>query len=335
MESSISKKQAVKDALEHRERFPVPYFLNFSPGIAVRLKRYFQAADLERDLGNYLIWTQVTPVIPEDLASDSYTDIFGVTWGNVGATRGYPVRHPLSEPTLRNYHFPEPCPDEKLEKLRQTLSTNEDLFCLVNLGDFFERANFMRGMKEFMTDMYKHPDFVDELMNGILGYNLEVMDRLSGLSIDGLSLSDDYGHQGGLLLSPSLWRRFIKPHLKTMFRKIRERGWYVFLHSDGAISPLLPELIEVGIHALHPVQSEVMDLQYMKTHFGDRITIFGGVGTQSTLIRERPDVLKDKVRAVCRTLGKGGGLIITPGIQMHDDTPLENAVAFVQAVRTQ
>jgi len=156
---------------------------------------------------------------------------------------------------------------------------------------------------------------------------------LSGLKIDGLSLSDDYGFQSGLILSPHLWRRFIKPHLKTMFQKIREKGWYVFLHSDGAITPILPDLMEVGVQALHPVQSEVMDLHYVKKAFGDRTTMFGGIGAQSTLIRESPDALKMYVKTVSKTLGKGGGFIMTPGIGMQDDTPLENAVAFVEAVR--
>lgn len=331
----MSKKDVVKEAIAHREVFPVPYYIFLSPSLANRLMEHFYTNDLPRSLGAYVFYTTVVPVIPNRVVNGSYTDIFGIRWDGVGETRGHPKKHPLEKPSLEGYSFPEPCPSETLQRIEKEIEPYNDLYIVVKLGDLFERAHFLRGMPELMVDMYRNPSFVEELFHGITEYNLGVIDRLASLKIDGLWLSDDYGSQKSLLLSRHHWRRFIKPHLQAIIQGVHGKGFHFILHSDGAIADLVPEIIEIGVDVIHPLQSECMDVASVKRRYGDEFTIFGGIGSQSMLLRETPEKIARRVRSICKKLGKGGGFILCPGLQITNDVTLENALAFIDAARRQ
>jgi uroporphyrinogen decarboxylase len=219
-----------------------------------------------------------------------------------------------------------------LKELEIELSENHELFKLVKIGDLYERANFLRGMTNLIVDMYKHPKFVEDLFDHILRYNLSVLTKLKKLEIDGIWLSDDYGHQNSLLISPKLWRHFIKPPLQILFSKIKDLGFHSFLHSDGDIKEIIPDLIELKIDAIHPVQPEIMDLSTLKRKFGDQLTFFGCFSTQETLPHEKPATIRRTVKRVINTMGRKGGFITSPGIGFLDDVPIENALAFIQEV---
>jgi len=328
----MTKRDFVISALKHRESTPIPYYLNYTSKIEEKLKQHYQTEDIDRFLGNYVYWTSVVKNIPENVVKGKYIDIFGVVWENVGTTRGMPMVHPLIEASLEGYKFPEPLPQKRLDELGNELSKKQDLFKLVKIGDFYERANFLRGMKNLIIDMYKHPRFVNNLLDEILEYDLSVVDRLQYLDVDGLWLSDDYGYQNGLLISPKLWRHFIKPRLKTLVDRVKNLGFYAFLHSDGDIKEIISDLIEVEFDAIHPVQPEVMELEWLKTKFGDELSFFGCFSTQELLPHEPPETIRDMVQKTIKKMGRGGGFIIAPGIGLLDDVPIENAVAFIDEV---
>ncbi|MCW4033651.1 MAG: hypothetical protein NWF08_09715 [Candidatus Bathyarchaeota archaeon] len=328
----MTKRDFVISALKHRESTPIPYYLNYTSKIEEKLKQHYQTEDVDRFLRNYIYWTSVVKNIPENVVKGKYIDIFGVVWENVGTTRGMPMVHPLIEASLEGYKFPEPLPQKRLDELRKELGKKQDLFKLVKIGDFYERANFLRGMKNLIVDMYKHPRFVNNLLDEILEYDLSVVDRLQHLEVDGLWLSDDYGHQNGLLISPKLWRRFIKPRLKTLVDRVKNLGFYAFLHSDGDIKEIIPDLIEVEFDAIHPVQPEIMDLERLKTKVGDELSFFGCFSTQELLPHESPETIRYIVQKTIKKMGRGGGFIIAPGIGLLDDVPIENAVAFIDEV---
>jgi hypothetical protein len=96
----MTKREIVKETLEHRETVPIPYYLNFTPNLEQKLKIHFQTNNLNKFLGNHVYWTSVVKNIPENIVDGKYTDIFGVGWENVGSTRGIPTHHPLTEPNL-------------------------------------------------------------------------------------------------------------------------------------------------------------------------------------------------------------------------------------------
>ena len=323
------KRDIVEVTLEHMETVPIPYYLNPTSYLEEKLKRHYRTQNIHRFLGNHIYWTAVVKNIPENVVDGKYVDIFGVGWENVGSTRGMPTLHPLTQPSMEGYELPGPLPLDRLEELRSELIENQDLFKLVKIGDLYERANFLRGMKNLMIDMYRHPRFVNDLLDEILGYNLSIVERIRHLDIDGLWLSDDYGGQNGLLISPKLWRYFVRPRLQKLCDKIKNSGFYAFLHSDGDIKEIIPDLIEVGVDAIHPVQPEVMELSLLKRKYGDRLTFFGCFSTQETLPNDRPASIRKIVKQTIGIMGRKGGFIISPGIGLLDDVPLNNAVAFI------
>jgi len=332
LEPKLMKIEIVKETLEHQETVPIPYYLNFTPKLEQKLRIHFKTNNLNKFLGNHIHWTSIVKNIPDNIIDGKYTDLFGVRWENVGSTRGIPTYHPLNEPSLQDYNFPEPLPNGKLKELENELSENLELFKLVKIGDLYERANFLRGMTNLIVDMYKHPKFVEDLLDQILQYNLSILTKIQKLNIDGIWLSDDYGHQNGLLISPKLWRHFIKPRLQILFDKIKDVGFYAFLHSDGDIKEIIPDLIELEIDAIHPVQPEIMDLSTLKRKFGNQLTFFGCFSTQETLPYKEPETIKKTVKQVMNIMGRKGGFIISPGIGFLDDVPLENALAFIGEV---
>jgi uroporphyrinogen decarboxylase len=94
-------------------------------------------------------------------------------------------------------------------------------------------------------------------------------------------------------------------------------------------------MIETGVDMIHPLQSECMDVLDIKRRYGEKFTVFGGIGSQTTLFAMTPDEIRRYVRDLCRELGKGGGFILTPGIQIMHDVPFENTLAFIDATINQ
>jgi len=106
---------------------------------------------------------------------------------------------------------------------------------------------------------------------------------------------------------------------------------FVFYHSDGNVETIIPDLIEVGIDILNPVQPECMDPAAIKRRYGDRMSFWGAVSVQRTMPLGTPDHVRAEVRARIRDVGRGGGLILAPAHVLGPETPWENVVAFFQA----
>jgi uroporphyrinogen decarboxylase len=157
---------------------------------------------------------------------------------------------------------------------------------------------------------------------------------LAELGVDGIFLSDDYGHQRSLLMSPDQWREFIKPRLREFFARIKGEGLFTFLHSCGNISEIVPDLIEVGLDVLHPVQPEAMDIASLKAKYANRLAFYGGISTQRTLPRGTPEEVAEEVRRTVQFMAKDGGYILAPGITLQHDILLENILAFIRAAQT-
>ena len=132
-----------------------------------------------------------------------------------------------------------------------------------------------------------------------------------------------------------MWRRFIKPRLRRMYGAVKRAGKAVLIHSCGRVQELFPELIELGLDVFNPFQPEVMDCCEIKRQFGRDLCFYGGVSIQRLLPRGTPQEIRDEVRLLMDRLGRGGGFIIAPAHDMPGDVPLENMLAFIEAVREQ
>ena len=152
--------------------------------------------------------------------------------------------------------------------------------------------------------------------------------------VDILRLGDDIGSQHGMLISPAIWRRFLKPRFAEIIEAAREEvpDIPVFYHSDGDIREVIDELIEIGVTVLNPVQPECMDPNNIKKRYGHRLTLWGTIGTQTVLPFWSPRDIYNLIRDYMGTLAPGGGYVISPTHSIQGDVPWENITAFYEAV---
>jgi uroporphyrinogen decarboxylase len=200
-------------------------------------------------------------------------------------------------------------------------------------GELFESAWRLRGFERFMKDLVKQPDLVDYLLDQLTALALHGAGILARAGVDILILDDDVAYCGGLLMSPTAWRRFFKPRLARIIAAAREAdpGLIVFYHSDGDFTRLLSDLIEVGVDVVNPVAPDCMDAGAIRSAFGDRLALWGTVGSAVAWDLGTPAQIREEVRVRVETLGRSG-LLLSPAYDL-DFAPRENVVAFMEAVR--
>lgn len=150
--------------------------------------------------------------------------------------------------SLAGYHFPDPNDPRRYQDLPAFTEKHAHRFRLVSHSfTLFERAWMLRSMPELMVDMLESPGWIGELFDAITAFNLGVIEKILKYDIDGILFGDDWGQQQGLLFSPRLWRRLIKPRLAITFDRVKQAGKIVLLHSCGKVQELFPDLIEIGL----------------------------------------------------------------------------------------
>ncbi len=203
-------------------------------------------------------------------------------------------------------------------------------------GELFETAYRLRGFERFMIDLVDNPALVDYLLEQLTAMHLAVSQALVRAGIDILALDDDVAEPTRMLISPALWRRVFKPRVKTIIDAARAArpGVRIFWHSDGNIEPIIPDLIEIGVDVLNPVQPDVMDPARLKKRYGDQLAFFGTVGTPAGWSWGTPQTIRAEVRERIETVGRGGGLVIAPAydLEPQESIPWRNIVAFFEAV---
>jgi uroporphyrinogen decarboxylase len=289
--------------------------------------------DLQKFLSNHLLRV--------DLSYDvKYSDDgkLKYDWWSVGfdlQEEGYYAAHnPLWESKdLDAYPWPDPEDPQLLDDAAaQIKADGGQHFVVPNFGwVLFERAWSLRGFETFLLDMALDPDFAEELLERITVIQLALIKRFIDLGVDGAYFGDDYGAQAALLFSPEMWRQMIKPRLARLFTPFREVGLPIIMHSDGQISPILPDLVEIGLTTLNPVQPEVLDHTWLKSTFEERLTYYGGISTQSVLPYDSPIEVKEAVEKCLHTLAPNNtGLLVAPSHRMMADIPMKNVGALLE-----
>jgi uroporphyrinogen decarboxylase len=199
----------------------------------------------------------------------------------------------------------------------------------------FETAWQLRGMERLLVDMLQQPEMAAILLDRVTAIRCVLVERLVHLGVDVLILGDDVAQQHGMLLSPGMWRSWLRPRLAQVIQAARHvrPDILIFYHSDGNLLPIIPDLIEIGVDILNPVQPECMDPAFLKQRFGDQLAFWGTLGTQTTLPFGTPQEVQDEVRWRIETVGPGGGLLLGPTHALEPDVPWENILAFFEAVQ--
>jgi uroporphyrinogen decarboxylase len=336
MQAPNDPKEIVRKAIEHVETSRVPYNFMFSPPAAAKLKEYYGVDDLVSalDMPMFFFGAKDKPLYADpDIHGLTITDQFGVLWSTSKIDRGSPIGSPLKEQSLAHYSFPSPSDPKRFAGLEGELERRRDRFLVATIGDLWERAGFMRGLGNLCMDVVDNPGFVEELLEKLKDYVIETLGHLARFRPDGIFLSDDYGTQTGLIIAPRHWRKLIKPRLGEIYQAAKRLNLLVMHHTCGNVREIVPDLIEIGLDVLHPVQPEAMDIFSLKRDFGADLTFCGGIGTQQLLPRATPSEIRRTVIQTLEVMARGGGYILEPGITLQDDVPVENMVAMIETAR--
>lgn len=282
---------------------------------------------------------------PITLDSDgtAYTDEWGIRlqaggeWFNV-------VDSPLKEGTLeelRAHPIPDPRAGARTAGLADEARAAAEAGYFVHAGGpwgLFEISSSLRGATNLYMDMVLNPGYVEALAERVLEHHFvyyEALLEAVGAHVDAVAVSDDLGGQTALLFAPDLFRRIYKPRLARLVAHIKQLrpGIIVYMHSDGAIFDIIPDLIEAGIDALNPVQFTAagMDAGRLKQTFGTDLAFWGGGVDNELLARGTPQAVAEQVRRQILTLGPGGGYVFASVHNISAEAPPENIVAFFEA----
>ena len=242
--------------------------------------------------------------------------------------------HPLEDiEAYKSYVFPDPNAKGYLDYTEKLVEGYADKYIVTSyhFSCLFERAYILRGFENALIDFLLNPEFMEELLDKISGFHVELAKRYIKTGVNCGRIVDDYGSQLGLMMSPDTWRQFIKPRLAKIVAVYKNAGLPVILHSCGDVSSIVPDIIEIGIDVLNPVQPNVMDLEALVENHGKKIAFFGGICNQQVLPLGTPDEIDAEVKRITMLLGRYGRYIISPSNGIGADVPLENVKAYMDA----
>ncbi len=188
-------------------------------------------------------------------------------------------------------------------------------------------------MENILMDMLLEENFTTRLYNRIFDHHMELLDAVLDYDYEAVYFGDDWGQQKGLIMGPDLWRKYIKPPMKTMFEKIKLKGKYVVLHSCGDLREIMGDLVEIGLDVYNTVQPEIYDLTELKREYGRDLTFYGAISTQQFLPYATAEEVYDKTIETLKVMAPGGGYILSPTHAVTPDIPVENIEALVKAAR--
>lgn len=329
-------REYVLEQIEHHETRLVPYTLSFEGDVSERLDAYYGNQDWRQRIKPYIITVSAVDTDKKEPIDDVYMrDAYGGVW-RVDRRPWHLEKPPLDRPSLDGYEFPKPekffRPDWK-EQAKKTCEENKDSFLVAYLGwGLFERSWNIRGFENILMDAIDAPDFLEELLDGLMNLYLAFIEYTVDLPVDAIFFGDDWGDQRGVILGPERWRRFLKPRWARLYEATHAAGKIVMHHSCGSVADIMPDIIEIGMDTLESVQPEAkgMNPYELKKKWGDKITFWGGLGSQSTIPFGTPDEIRAEIRRLRREMGQGGGYILAPAKPLQPETPTENAVAVLE-----
>ncbi len=332
----LTPKERLRRALLHQPVDRLPTQINYTASMGQKLAVHFNVplAELPERLGNHLVRVDLTYTARFSGDGQLRYDWWGA--GHDTGEEGYYIPgNPLAHFTnLDAFTWPNPHEPHLLDDARKIIEQRRgDYFIAPNFGfALFERAWSLRGFEQIFLDLGRDPDFVAALLDRIADIQLVSIQRFIELGLDGGYFGDDYGAQKNLLFSPAMWRKLIKPRLARLFAPFREHGLPIIMHSDGQIQKILPDLVEIGLTTLNPVQPEVLDHKWLYDQFHGQLSFYGGISTQTVLPCGTPDEVKAAVVKCRHDLAPAGtGLLIGPSHRMLTDIPLPNVEAMLEA----
>jgi uroporphyrinogen decarboxylase len=250
----------------------------------------------------------------------------------------HPMENFESPLDIKNYPFPDLNESYRWQDMAAHIETlkKSDLVAIAFMQmTIFEISWYLRGMDTFMMDMIDDREFAETLLDVVTEIRIGMAEKYARYDVDILMLGDDVSTQLDMMISPALWRELIKPRLGRIISSAKQikQDLLVFYHGDGNLQTIIPDLVEIGVDILNPVQPECMDPVLVKKEYGQKLSFWGTIGTQTTLPFGTPKEVEEMVKQMIETVGRGGGLVLAPTHTIEPDVPWENIEAFVDAVK--
>lgn len=251
----------------------------------------------------------------------------------------HPMQSFTSVEEIKNYPFPDYCEDYRwdgvLERNEKLIADGYAPVAFMEMT-IFEVAWYLRGMEELLVDFVENEEFSDCLLDRITDIRIEMAKRYARCKTDMLMLGDDVSTQLDMMMSPDMWRDILKPRMKKIIDAARSEkpDILIFYHGDGNLRRIIPDLIEIGVDVLNPVQPECLSPYETKRLYGDRLSFWGCLGTQTVMPFGKPDEVKEECRKLIEEVGKGGGFVLAPTHVVEPEVPYGNVEAFLEAVQT-
>jgi len=261
-------------------------------------------------------------------------DKWGLGW-DTQQEGSYITVHPLTDLNrYKDYSFPDPNDDKLLITAKEIIKkySNEYIVCSYQVLCLFERAWALRGLENFLIDMINNRSFVEKLLDKITDYQVSIAKRYVKLGVDCGRTGDDYGTQSGLMFSPNLWRELFKPRLKRIWEVYQKAGIPIIHHSCGDVRSIIPDMIEMGLDILNPIQPEAMPLEELSQYSKD-IVFYGGLSSQKTLPYGTEEDIKQEIKKNIKLLGKNNGYIVSPSNGITSDVPIKNIKALLEGIK--
>jgi len=276
-----------------------------------------------------------------DLGNNLIKNEWGMVFKNTGQYNefyDFPLAHAQTAKDIVDYNFPDPfalgrwdAAQLTIDKYGKTHGIIADLETTL-----FETAWYLTGLEKFLMDMMMEAEYINPLLDKIQFIHTEYGKKMIEMGSDVLWCGDDFGSQTSLMMDEGTFRRIFKPRIKEMFIEYKKVNPNIKLawHTCGAIKPLIPDFIEIGLDILNPIQplATGMEPQHLKDEYGKDLTFFGGICVQDLLPNGTPEKVNEEVIRRAGILGRNGGYIIAPAHNIQEDTSVENIMALFKAV---
>ena len=281
------------------------------------------------------MWRQLTP-------DGQIYDIWGRHFkivdnpsGSYEELASFPLNSFSTISEIKNFAWPEPdwWDFSGVTDLLNLLGEDNQYHIRYRIGSVFEAAWQLREMVTFFEDLATNPSIPAYIMERLTDIYVEITHRFlseAGERIDMVYFYDDVATQNSLMISKKMWEKYIKPCHARIIEVAKKHNKKVMYHCDGAIHPLIPELIDMGIDVLNPVQADAKDMEpnKLKAEFGDLLSFHGGIDIIKTLPTGTPEDVQNEVKARIKQLGSNGGYVMASSHHIQADTPLENVEAM-------
>ena len=268
-----------------------------------------------------------------------HKDEWGVVVRDIGLGFLVPSVCPFDEHStladVKQHPWPDPDDPARVAGLAhsaEALHSGTDYAVVLQVpSQVFSFGAAVCGNEAWFIKLATDPLFAETLVATAVDLQLQMtvnmLDAVAG-HVDIVGCADDFASQRAPMLAPSLYRQIIKPHQKRLFDAIRRHSQAkIWFHTSGNVYDLIPDLVEMGVDILNPVQVSARDMhdrQKLKRQFGNHIAFWGAIDTQRVLPFGTPDQVRECVRRSIDDLASGGGYVVSSIQNIPDGTPPAN-----------